>query len=59
MAFLSGKKTYIIAALMVLIGLVHLVTGDTSLTTFLNDPNLLFVLNGFGLAFLRVGVAKS
>lgn len=59
MAFLSGKKTYIIAALLSIIGLINVVTGDTTLVQFLNDPNLLVLLNGLGLAALRAGVAKS
>lgn len=55
---MSGYKTYIIAALMVAVGLVHLLTGDISTTAFLNDPYLLVVLNGLGLAALRAGVSK-
>jgi len=59
MAFLSGYKTYIVAFLMVLIGVVSLVTGELSWTEFLNSPDLLILLNGLGLGFLRAGVTKS
>lgn len=55
---MSGYKTYIIATLMVCVGLVHLLSGDVSLVAFLNDPYLLVVLNGVGLASLRAGVSK-
>lgn len=58
MSFLSGKKTYIIAALMVLVALVNLFTGSLDLNSFLNSPDLLILLNGFGLAALRAGIAK-
>ena len=57
--WLSGKKTYILAGLMVLIGLVHLFTGDITLTDFLNSSDLLVVLNGFAFMALRAGIKKS
>lgn len=56
MDFLKGKKTYIIAALLVLVALVKLTTGDTTLMDFFNDPNLIVLLNGLGLAALRSAV---
>lgn len=59
MKFLAGKKTYIIAVLMVLIGAVNLATGDLTLTAFLNSPDVLMGLNGLGLAALRAGLKKS
>ncbi len=58
MSFLSGKKTYIVAFLMVLVGIVNLAVGDLSLTSFLNSPDLLYVLNGLGIAALRAGINK-
>lgn len=58
-SFLQGKKTYIIAALMVAAGLVRLVSGDIDLTAFLNSPDLMTVLTGFGFAAMRAGVAKQ
>ena len=44
-SLLSGKKTYLIALLMLVLGLL---TGDNSL-----------ILEGLGLAGLRAGVAKK
>ena len=56
MNFLRGKKTYIIAALLVGVSIVELLTGGISLVEFLGDPDLLILLNGLGLAALRNGV---
>lgn len=56
MNFLKGYKTYIIAVLLVLVALVHFATGDITLATLLNDPYVLVLLNGLGLATLRVAV---
>lgn len=57
-AFLSGKKTYIIATLLVLVGIVNLASKTETLTQFLADPNLLIILNGLGLGSVRVAIAK-
>lgn len=57
--FLQGRKTYIVAFLLVLVSLLDLLTGDVALADFLGDPNLLVLLNGLGLAALRSGVAKK
>ena len=57
--FLSGKKTQIIAWLMVLVAIVGLITGDVTLDTFLASPDLHLALEGLGLSFLRSGVAKK
>ena len=57
--FLSGKKTYFVGALMVLTAFVNwAVTGETDLASFLGTLTSPEVLNGFGLATLRAGVAK-
>lgn len=56
--FLAGRKTYIVAGLMVLIGLVNYVTGDVSLAQFVSTEEFRIVLEGLGLGFLRAGVAK-
>lgn len=56
MNFIKGKKTYIIAALLVLVALVNVITGDTSIAEFLESPDLLVLLNGLGLATLRAAV---
>lgn len=49
-AFLNGKKTYISAGLLALVSLLNLITGDISLTNFLQDPNLLTLIGAFGIA---------
>lgn len=53
---LQGYKTYIIAGLMVAIALVRLSAGEIDMTTFLNSPDLILLLNGLGFAFLRAGI---
>lgn len=58
MNFLSGHKTYIVSGLMVLIGIVHFLTGDISLAQFISSPDFQLILNGFGFSFLRMGVKK-
>jgi hypothetical protein len=59
MNWLKGKKTYIIAALMVARGVLELVTGDIGLSEFINGPYLTEVIAAFGLASLRAGVEKN
>jgi hypothetical protein len=54
----KGKKTYIIAFLLVLVAVVNYIAGDVSLNELLQDQNLLVLLNGLGLAALRAGVSK-
>lgn len=58
-AFLSGYKTYIVAASLILSGLAGLATGEQ---TFADVIKIIFspeVLGGLGLGFLRMGVKKS
>ena len=55
MNLLSGKKTYIVAALMVLIGIIEGVSGGGWSGVW---ANLEIILNGLGLGALRAGVAK-
>lgn len=58
MNVLSGYKTYIVSALMVLVGLVNVLTGDVSgWDTISNNGQLL--LEGLGIAALRAGVSKG
>lgn len=56
--FLEGKKTYIIATLTVVIGLVNVLTGTETWSTLAQDPNVFVILAGLGLGSLRAGVAK-
>jgi len=57
--FLKGKKTFIVAGLLAVVSLLDVFTGDLSLADFLNDPNLVILLNGLGLAALRAGIPKK
>lgn len=59
MAFLRGKKTYIIAGLMALVSIVQLIAGDMSVIEAISSPHFNTLLEGFGLGTLRAGVAKS
>ncbi len=59
MKALAGKKTYIIAGLMVVVALINLVSGDISLVEFVSDPNLILILQALGIGFLRAGVSKG
>ena len=58
-AIFSGKKTYIIAGLMVVVALINLISGDISLIQFVQDPNLILILQALGISFLRAGVSKG
>lgn len=59
MDFFRGKKTYIIAGLMVLASIVQLIAGDISIVEAISSPHINTLLQGFGLATLRAGVAKT
>lgn len=59
MDFLRGKKTYIIAGLMVLVSLVKLIAGDMSIVEAISSPHINLLLQGFGLGTLRAGVEKT
>jgi hypothetical protein len=56
MNILVGKKSFIVAALMLAVGLVNMLTGDASGMPMIMD-NAMILLNGFGLAALRAGVS--
>jgi len=56
MSFIKGYKSYIVAALLVVVALLDVLTGDMTLSVFLNSPELLILLNGVGLAALRHGM---
>ncbi len=59
MDWLKGKKTYIIAGLMVVASLLHLITGDIGLAEFVTSDYLNTLLEGVGLGTLRAGVAGN
>lgn len=56
MNWLKGKKTYIIASLMVAVSLVHLLSGDMSLAEFITGEHINTLLEGVGLGTLRAGI---
>ena len=56
---LQGKKTYLIAGLMVLVYMLHLITGDMSLAEFVTSEQVNTLLEGVGLGTLRAGVSKK
>ena len=56
MTWLQGKKTYIVAGLMLLVGLVNGLTGAGWSGVIENLP---IILNALGLGALRAGVSKS
>ncbi len=59
MNWLNGKKTYIISALMILVSLMHLVTGDLTLVDFLKGDQMINLFEAVGLTTLRVGVGQN
>lgn len=59
MDWLKGKKTFIIAILMVVAGLVKLVTGDETISQFFSSQDLATVLTGLGLGALRSGIGNA
>ena len=59
MNWLKGKKTYIIAGLMVSASLIHLILGDIGLVEFATSEHLNTLLEGVGLGTLRAGISNS
>jgi len=56
MSAIAGYKTYIVAALMVLLGIVEGLTGGGWGGVMDQLP---IILNGLGIGALRAGVTKS
>lgn len=56
--WLPGKKTYIIAAAMLVVGIVNMLTGETTGWAMIME-NSEILLEGLGLAGLRKGVASK
>jgi hypothetical protein len=54
---LKGKKTYIVASLMLLVGVVNMLTGDAAGGLDLVWEQAQVILAGLGFAALRAGVA--
>lgn len=59
MAWLQGRKTYIIASLMVLSSVVKVVAGDMSFGDFFSGNDLHTLLEGLGIGTLRAGMAGN
>lgn len=59
MEFLKGKKTYIIAGLMLLRAIFELVIGDIGFSQFVNGPYIMEIMAALGLSSLRAGVEKN
>ena len=59
MDWLKGKKTHIIATLMVLVSLVRLMAGDTSFAEFFTSNDINLLLEGLGIGALRAGMANT
>jgi hypothetical protein len=55
---LKGKKSYIVAILMLAVGVVNMLTGDAGGMQMVMD-NAMVLLNGAGLMALRAGVDKA
>lgn len=51
--WLTGKKTYIVAALLVLVSLVNFLTGDMTFIEFVTSPDMLILLNALGIGSIR------
>lgn len=58
MKWLTGKKTYIVAGLMVAVTLLQLITGETTLQEFVMSEHVTTLMEAVGLGTLRAGVAK-
>lgn len=56
MDFLSGKKTYITAILMIAMGVLEMVGIDVPNLAATDAPQL--VMTGLGFFFMRQGIAK-
>lgn len=59
MNFLRGKKTYIIAGLMVMVSIIQLIAGDISIGGIFASPHFNTLLSGLGFGALRAGVANG
>ena len=58
MNWLKGKKTYIVSGLMVLVTLMQLLVGETTLQEFILSEHVTTLLEAVGLGTLRAGIAS-
>lgn len=59
MKWLNGRKTYIAAALLALVSLLDVFSGDMSITDFIQSGNVNTLLEAIIAAALRHGIAKA
>lgn len=59
MDWLRGKKTYVIATLMVLTSIVKLAVGDMTFAEFFSGNDVNTLLEGLGIGTLRAGISKA
>lgn len=59
MDWLKGRKTYIVASLMVLVSIVKLAVGDLTFTEFFSGNDINTLLEGLGVGALRAGISKA
>jgi hypothetical protein len=58
MDMLRGKKSYIIAVLMMVVGIINVATGDASAMQGILD-NAMILLGGPGMMALRAGISNG
>ena len=58
MNWLKGKKTYIVSGLMVLVTLMQLLVGETTLQEFILSEHVITLIEAVGLGTLRAGIAS-
>jgi hypothetical protein len=58
MNWLKGKKTYIVSGLMVLVTLMQLLAGETTLQEFILSEHVTTLIEAVGLGTLRAGIAS-
>jgi hypothetical protein len=58
MNWLKGKKTYIVSGLMVLVTLMQLLVGETTLQEFILSEHVTTLIEAVGLGTLRAGISS-
>jgi len=58
MNWLKGKKTYIVSGLMMLVTLMQLLVGETTLQEFILSEHVTTLIEAVGLGTLRAGIAS-
>ncbi len=58
MNWLKGKKTYIVSGLMIMVTLIQLLVGETTLQEFILSEHVTTLIEAVGLGTLRAGIAS-